>query len=108
DGEAKLLFWSRRYPCATFFFHTILPVDRSIQNATIFCSVLSPDETKTRSSQIAGVAALGPGKSTVQSTFSVLENLVGRLFSEVEPLKLGPRHCPQFSANTERVKQRAA
>src|SRR5438128_2251463 len=87
EGEAKLLFWSRRYPCATFSLHTILPVDRSIQNAIIFCSVLSPDETKTRSSQTAGVAALGPGKSTLQSTFSAFENFAGRFFSGVEPLK---------------------
>src|SRR5437868_5769619 len=79
-----------------------------MQNATIFWPVLSPDDTKTRSSQIAGVAALGPGRSTLQSTCSVLENLAGKFFSAVEPLKFGPRHCPQFSASAETAKQRTA
>src|SRR5438552_16591258 len=58
----------------------------------------SPELTKTRSSQMIGVAAEGPGNCVDHFTFFVLENSVGRLPSVVDPLKKGPRHCVQFSA----------
>src|SRR5207244_3975516 len=35
--------------------------------------------------------------------FSVFEKVAGRLFSVVEPLKLGPRQCGQFSAWQEKA-----
>ncbi len=59
---------------------------------------MSVEDTNTVSSQMAGVAALGPGKSTLQATFSVLDHSDGSSRSVVEPLKNGPRHCGQFSA----------
>ena len=51
-----------------------------------------------RSSQTAGVEPAGPGKSTRQSTLSVLLQEDGIFFSELMPALLGPRHEPQLSA----------
>ena len=56
------------------------------------------------SSQTAGVAALGPGISTLQAMFSVLDQALGRFFSPDEPLWFGPRHCGQLSAEATKEK----
>jgi hypothetical protein len=45
-----------------------------------------------------GVAADVPGKSVAHFTLLVFENSLGRFCSVLEPLKFGPRQCPQFSA----------
>jgi hypothetical protein len=46
----------------------------------------------------SGVAALGPGRSADQATFSVLDHSAGRFFSGDDPSKFGPRHWAQFAA----------
>ncbi len=63
---------------------------------------------KTWSSQTTGVAAAGPGSGAHHLMFSVFENVVGRFFSVVEPLKNGPRHCGQFSARRDVVNRSAS
>jgi hypothetical protein len=50
-----------------------------------------------------GVAADGPGNCVDHLTFFVFENSAGKLFSPLDPLKLGPRHCAQFSARAATV-----
>src|SRR5215207_9220755 len=63
---------------------------------------LSPSATfrKIRSRQTMGVEPLTPGMATFQRTFSSVVHLTGRFFSLLRPLRLGPRHCGQFSACT--------
>ena len=60
----------------------------------------SPSATfrKMRSRQIIGVDPLKSGMATFQATFSSAVHLTGRFFSLLTPLRLGPRHCGQFSA----------
>jgi hypothetical protein len=56
-----------------------------------------------------GDVPLVPGIGAVQATPSVRVHLVGSFFSELEPLKDGPRHCGQFSARVAaRVRNPAA
>lgn len=46
------------------------------------------------SPQIAGVDALQLGMETRQTTFSVVLQVTGKSWAvELEPLRLGPRHC---------------
>src|ERR1043166_3841214 len=63
----------------------------------------SAELTKTWLAHTTGVAAGVPGKGAVQRTFSVRENSTGRLVSGLEPLKDGPRHWAQFSAQAGRA-----
>src|SRR2546425_3092061 len=77
---------------------TALPLARSRQMAWSVPACWSTELTKTRSFQMIGVAADGPGRSATHFTFSVFEKVAGKPFSVVEPLKNGPRHCDQFSA----------
>src|SRR5688500_4772807 len=60
----------------------------------------SPSATlrKTRSFQMIGVEPLQPGIANFHATFSSVDHLTGRFFSALTPLRLGPRHCGQFSA----------
>src|SRR5947208_10554186 len=82
-------------------FQSNLPVVRSRHIARNALALSSPELTKTRSSQMTGVAAEGPGSAATHFTSLVLENAVGRLASVVDPLKEGPRHCGQFSARAD-------
>ncbi len=99
--KTKLLFSSRPKPSLALLSQRTLPVFRSRQSAAyrglVSASVV---ETKTRSSQMAGVAALGPGNPTVHRAVSRV-HVCGSPFSSVEPLKCGPRHWGQFSAGAE-------
>ena len=60
----------------------------------------------TRSPQMIGLAADGPGNWIDHFTLSVLENFVGRPVSGEEPLKSGPRHCGQFSARAGKSRKK--
>src|SRR5665213_3292908 len=104
DGEAMLLRPATRLPTATCFCQLIFPVCRSRQKSSRFSSS-SGLVTKTESSQMIGVAWPVPGSGVDQRTFSVLLQVEGRLVSVVEPLRKGPRHCGQFSAETPRDKK---
>src|SRR5207248_3715382 len=101
EGEAKLLFSSRPMPTPVSCCQSVLPVARSRHSAWSVPACWSTELTKTRPSQITGVAAEGPGRSATHFTFSVFEKRGGRPFSVVEPLKKGPRHCGQFSASND-------
>src|SRR5947207_5528782 len=84
-------------------FQRILPLPRSRHRACSVPTFWSTELTKTRSLQMTGVAAEGPGRPATHFTFSVFEKVVGGPFSVVEPLKNGPRHGGQFSARTAGV-----
>src|SRR5437867_6400726 len=86
----------------TSWFHNTLPLFRSSPRAWSDLVASSPELTNTCVSQITGVAADGPGSSANHFTCSVFENVAGRFFSVVEPLKFGPRQCGQFSAWQEK------
>src|SRR6185436_7477585 len=64
---------------------------------------LSPSATfrKMRSSHMTGVAPVQLGIVSFQVTFSSALQRVGRFFSPLRPLRDGPRHCGQFSANAD-------
>src|SRR5256885_4453121 len=87
-------------PTPTSCFQSALPLVRSMQMASRVFATGSTELTKTRFSQTIGVAAEGPGISAAQRTFSVLENRAGKPVSLLDPLKNGPRHWGQFSAQT--------
>jgi hypothetical protein len=97
DGEARLLRPLVRLPVATCFCQSTFPVCRSMHSSNKFPSA-SGLLMNTASSQMMGVAELGPGRAADQRTLSVLLKVSGRLVSVVEPLRKGPRHCGQFSA----------
>src|SRR6185295_1645560 len=61
----------------------------------------SPSATlrKMRSFQMIGVAPVQLGIAIFQVTFSSALHFVGRFFSALMPLRKGPRHCGQLSAN---------
>src|SRR5918992_819304 len=53
---------------------------------------------KIRSAQTIGVEPDHAGSASVHATPSVLDQRTGRLVSELNPFRSGPRHCGQFSA----------
>src|SRR3954464_12343877 len=108
EGEAKLLFSSRRMPSPTFSDQRTLPLLRSRAMARSVLEALSIEDTKTWLPQMMGELAAGPGMGALPATFSVFDHLAGRFFSVVEPLKKGPRHCGQFSARAAEQLRRAA
>src|SRR5579872_157942 len=99
EGEAVLLRSDDRSPTATCCCQRTLPVGRSRQISKRF-PLSSGLVTNTESSQTTGVAWLAPGRATDQSTLSLVVQLSGKPRSVVEPLRNGPRHCGQFSAET--------
>src|SRR4051812_21393178 len=95
-------------PSTSTLFQRIFPSFRSRQRRFrfLFSSGL---ETKIESPQMAGVAPLGAGSGVAHLIpFSRLQS-AGSPVSGDEPLKAGPRHCAQFSAETGSAEaQRAA
>src|SRR6266516_2616736 len=94
-------------PTPVSCFQSVLPLARSRHIAWSVPACWSTELTKTRSFQMIGVAAEGPGKSATQFTLSLFENRVGSPCSVVEPLKDGPRHCGHCSARREQVEEAA-
>src|SRR5436189_6463935 len=96
-----------RLPVESCFFQRTLPSFRSRKKSSR--SLLSSGvETKTESSQTAGVAPLWPGSGVLHFTPSVSLHVDGRFFSGDEPLKFGPRHCAQFSAGAVKAVETSA
>src|SRR5262245_56594333 len=91
---------SRLIPSPVFWFQRILPVLRSRHMAWSDLFSVSTLEMKTRSPRMIGVDALGPGRLAVQVADSLVHS-AGRPFSDVKPLKFGPRHCDQSAERTE-------
>src|SRR5678816_4839275 len=82
-------------PSPTLLVQSFFPVARSKHTACSVFEFSSGVETNTRLPHTTGVAALGPGKSTVQSADS-FDHVDGKSLSSAEPLKCGPRHCGQL------------
>src|SRR5829696_8733315 len=97
-GEGDDMFCLRIFtlPAPSGFFQRISPFVLSTHQS----DKLSPSATfrKMRSRQMIGVEPLRPGIATFQITFSSVVHVTGRFFSLLTPLRLGPRHCGQFSA----------
>src|SRR5829696_25942 len=93
-----LCLFSFTLPLPNGFFQRTSPFSLSTHQR----DKLSPSATfrKIRSRQMIGVDPLTPGITTFQTTFSSVVHLTGRFFSLLRPLRLGPRHCGQFSACT--------
>src|SRR5258708_39973787 len=81
--------------------HSILPVLRSRQRAWSVLVDTSAVERNTFAPRMIGVEALGPGMVAVQRAES-FDQAEGKPFSLDDPLKWGPRHCGQSSAEALR------
>src|ERR1044071_6253039 len=88
------------------FCQAILPVVRSTQVARILDSVWTV--RKMRSSKTMGVLAPRPPSAVFQTRVLAGSRVAGRLVSELEPLRFGPRHWAQLSAKVDDARRRIA
>src|SRR5688500_1724239 len=105
EGEQELLYWPSVVNSVRSVRQSCFPVRRSRHTAACLPEAGSAAGRNTRSPQITGVAAPGPGGVTTHLTFSVLLNFSGRPFSGLEPLCEGPRQLDQFSACRDAAKR---
>src|SRR5262245_2445856 len=96
DGDDMFCFIIRRSPEPSGRFHRAAPFARSIAHNVKLLP--SPMLRKSESPQTIGVEPDHAGIASFQEMFSVFDHLIGRLFSPLTPLSVGPRHCGQFSA----------
>src|SRR5215468_1867064 len=96
DGDDMFCLRILTLPLPSCFFQTTSPFLRSTHQR----KRLSPSATfrKIRLRQMIGVEPLQLGRANFQTIFSSVDHFAGRFFSALQPFKLGPRHCGQFSA----------
>ena len=109
EGEQELLYWPSVENAEMSARQSTAPVRRSRQRAACWPEAASAAGRNTRSPQMTGVAAEGPGRVTAHFTFSVREKVAGRLVSGLEPLWAGPRQLSQLArAGTVATRARTA
>src|SRR5436190_18388228 len=99
-GEGEDIFCLRilTSPSLRCFFHNTVPLFRS--NAHKERLLVSETFRKMVSPQMIGVEPLQATIGSFQVTLSSVDHLTGRFFSLLTPLRFGPRHCGQLSAET--------